>query len=670
MLTIETTVLLIISVMLFILVLRQTNQIKKLTSTCKEKSALLDSINLPIFYKNSKNKFIGCNKAFENSFRNFKPQAIEDLQEFRTTCTKEIELTYDNDIKKHTLVNFTNYLDGAIGVLFDTSEMRSNKTTLLKKKESLELVLKGSREGYWEWDVKSDALSLSPRAKEILGYEEDEKAPDNITDWMNLVESYDIAKTNEALSKHVRGESEFIDVEHRLKTSLQELWVNFRGKGIYNSKNEITKIYGTLRDISKQKIELTKLTKQRDLFMTFMDNLPALSFIKDKQGKYIYMNSFYQKLIGFKAWKNRKTEEIFTKEISQSIMESDREAFYEGKHKHEEFITNEKGIKKLFETYKFPIDSEDDKVLCGFGLDITQEKIYQDKIELFSKIFDNTNEAIILTDEKGITIAINNAFKEVTGYVGKEVIGKNPSIRKSGKHDKIFYINIWKELITKGSWTGEMFNKHKNGTISPELMNISTIKNEKNEITNFVGIFQSIERQKLVESQLKKMAHYDALTNLPNRTLFYDRLDKAIQRAHRDKAMLGIVFVDLDDFKTINDTLGHSSGDIVLSVVAKRLTSIVRDSDTVARLGGDEFVIILEKVSQLSDISYIADKIITEIKVPIQLKDDKNCTIGVSLGISTYPNQTTDKKELLEFADSAMYEAKKSGKNCYKIYDN
>ena len=670
MLNIETIVLSIVSAILFILVIRQTNKIRKLTSTCKEKSILFDSINLPIFYKNKENKFIGCNKAFENCFRNLKLQAIEDLKEFKITCIKDIELTYDNDIKKHTVVNFTNYLNGAVGVLFDISEMESNKTALLKEKESLELVLKGSREGYWEWDVKSSALNLSKRAKEILGYEEHNKAPDNITDWMNTVGSYDMARTNEALSKHIRGESEFIDVEHRLKTSLQEFWVNFRGKGVFNSKNEITKVYGTIRDISKQKRELAILTKQRDLFMTFMDNLPALSFIKDKQGKYIYMNNFFQKLLGFKAWKNKKSEEIFTNDISQIIVESDREAFYEGKRKHKEYIPNEEGIKKLFETYKFPIDSENDKVLCGFGIDITQEKIYQDKIELFSKVFDNTNEEIILTDEKGITIAINKAFREITGYTDKEVIGKNPSIRQSGKHDKAFYVNMWKELITKGSWTGEMFNKHKDGTIHPELMNLSTIRNEKNEITNFVGIFQSIERQKLLESQLKKMAHYDALTNLPNRALFYDRLDKSIQRAHRNRTMLSIIFIDLDDFKIINDTLGHGAGDIVLSVVAKRLLNIVRDSDTVARLGGDEFVIILEQVSQLADVAHIADKIINEIKKPIQLEDNKNCEIGVSLGISMYPNQTKNKKELLEFADSAMYDAKKRGKNCYKIYGN
>ena len=666
----ESIVLLIISFLLLILVIQKSKQLKKLSSTCKEKSTLLDAINLPIFYKDKDGKFIGCNKAFDTSFKNFKQQTINELKEFRTTCTKEVELTYDNDIKKSTTINFTNYLDGSIGVLFDTSQMKSDKTALLHKKESLELVLKGSREGYWEWDVKSNALTLSKRAKEILGFEEDEKAPESITDWMNLVESYDIAKTNEALALHIRGESDFIDIEHRLKTSLKDTWVNFRGKGVYNSKKEIIKVYGTIRDISSQKTELTNITKQKDLFMTFMDSLPALSFIKDKSGKYIYLNSTYQKLLGFKPWKDKKTEEIFDKSISKSIIESDREAFYEGKHKHEEYITNEEGIKKLYATYKFPIDSNEGKVLCGFGLDITQEKIYQEKIELYSKIFDNTNEAIILTDEKGITIDINNAFKELTGYSKKEIIGKNPNIRKSEKHNNEFYAKMWKSLMTKGSWTGEMFNKHKNGTIYPELMNINSIKNEKNEITNFVGIFQSIEHQKQIESQLKKMAHYDTLTNLPNRTLFYDRLDKSIQRAHRDETLMGIIFLDLDDFKVINDTIGHSAGDTVLKVVAKRLINTVRDSDTVARLGGDEFVIILEKISQLSDISYIADKIISEIKAPIQVKDNKECSIGISLGISIYPKHTTDKKELLEFADSAMYKAKDSGKNCYKIYNN
>jgi len=567
-------------------------------------------------------------------------------------------------------VHFTNYSDGSIGILFDVEQTKNEKLLLLEKNTNLELAIKGSQDGYWEWDINTNELILSKKAKDILGYKEHEKEPNKLSDWMNLVESYDIARTNEALSLHKRGESSFIDVEHRIRTAKKELWVNFRGKGIYNAKGNITKVYGTIRDISTQKKKQISLTKQRDLFMSFMDNLPALSFIKDKQGRYIYINSYYQKLLGFRAWKNRTTEEIFGKEASKSILKNDREALYEGKYKHNEYISNEEGIKKLFTTYKFPIDSENDKVLCGFGLDVTQEKMYQKKTELYSKIFNSTNEAIILTDEKGITIAINDAFKTITGYSEENIIGKNPSIRKSGKHKKEFYNKMWNDLLTKGSWSGEMLNKLKNGTIHPELMNISTIKNESGKITNLVGVFQSIEQQKLIENRLKKMAHYDELTNLPNRTLFSDRLSQALQRAKRNNSLMALVFVDLDDFKEINDTLGHQAGDLVLKEVSRRLLHTVRDSDTVSRFGGDEFVVILEKISQFSDASHIAEKIIIEIQKTINLNNRQTCSIGASIGISIYPNHSVSAKQLLELADKAMYEAKHSGKNCYKFYTN
>lgn len=670
MLELENIILPIITLFLLILVLKKSNQIKNLISESKKHYSLLDAINIPIFYKDINGQFVGCNRAFDISFKDLKKQAIDDLKEFRGACVKECELTYDNDIKKLTIVNFTNYFDGSVGILFDVSQMKSDKMAILNKKESLELAFKGSREGYWEWDVKSNALLLSKRAKEILGYEEDEKAPDNIVNWINLVESYDMAKTNEALSMHIRGESEFIDIEHRLKTSFKDLWVNFRGKGVYGANNKIVKVYGTLRDISSQRGELIKIKKQRDLFMTFMDNLPALSFIKDKQGRYIYVNSFFKKLLGFKEWKNRTAQEIFDKKISEHIAESDREAFYEGKHKHKEYITNEEGIKFFFETYKFPVESEKERVLCGFGLDVTQERIFQDRTELYSKIFDSTNEAILLTDEKGITVDVNSTFQEITGFNESEIVGKNPSIRQSGKHNKKFYTQMWRDLLTKGVWAGEMFNKYKNGTIHSELMNISAIKNKRGEITNFVAILQSKEHQKLVESRLKKMAHYDTLTNLPNKTLFIDRLNHATQRADRSKSMLGIILVDIDCFKDTSAIQEESISDIILSEIAKRLVYVVRNSDTVARLEKDKFAIMLEKIGQFSDISHIANKIISEVKIPISAKNKKEYTVGIGLGVSIYPNQAKSKKELLEFANSAMCEAKSSGKDCYKIYGN
>lgn len=494
MLELNTIILLIISFFLLLLVILKSKQINKLSSTCKEQENLLNNINLPIFYNNKDGKFTGCNKAFDISFGNFKNNAIKELQDFKTSQIKEIDLVYDNDIKKSTIVNFTNYFEGSIGVLFDTSDLKKKKEKILEQKNRLEFVLKGSREGHWEWDIKTDALLFSKRAKEILGYKESEKAPETITDWMNLVESYDIAHTNEALASHVDGRTPFIDVDHRLRTSLEEKWLNFRGKGIHGKDNQITKVYGTIRDISKQKKELTKVSKEKELFTTFMDNLPALSFIKTKEGKYLYINNAFQKLLGFKTWKNKTAKEIFEKRFSDAMLESDREAFYEGKHKHEEVIANEEGTKKLFETYKFPIDSDKEKVLCGFGLDITKEKQYQEKIKLYAKVFNTSNEGILITDSSNKIISVNKAFSKITGYREKEVLGKNPNIRKSDKNHADLYKNMWKSLISKGTWSGEIFNKNKDGSILLELMHINVMKDEKDQITHFIAIIQNIQK--------------------------------------------------------------------------------------------------------------------------------------------------------------------------------
>lgn len=662
--------LLIISFTLLLLLISKSKKLNKSNINLQEINKAIDSINLPIFYKNKEGKFINCNKTFEQKFQNFKKDAIEELKEFSTTCTKETDLTYDNNIKKQTLIYYTNYLEGGVGVLIDISELTKDKKRIFEKYDELKLILKGSQEGYWEWDIKTNNIILSKEALKILRYTEEEKPPQSMTEWMNLVESYDMAKTNEALASHLDGRSTFIDVNHRLKTSVDEIWVNLRGKGIYGKNNEIIKVYGTLRDATKEKRELTKITKERDLYMTFMDNLPALSFIKDLSGKYIYINNFYQKLLGFKSWKNRKAEDLFSKEIAENIVESDREALYEGIFKHEESISNEENQTQLFETYKFPISKEKDKLLCGFGLDITNEKIYKEKIALYTKIIENTTEKIIVTGPKGNIIYVNKAFTKLSGFSEKDVIGKNPRIWKSDKHTNEFYKTLWVDILTKGTWSGEIFNKNKKGIIMPELMNISAIRNDKQEITHFVAISQSIEEQKKVEDQLKQMAHFDMLTSLPNRSLFEDRLLHAIQRASRDNNTVGLLFIDLDDFKIINDEKGHESGDIVLKEVANRLLHAVRDSDTVARLGGDEFVVILEKMPHIEDISLITQKIISELSAPIYLKNNDKTNIGASVGISIYPNHTQDAKELLKFADLAMYEAKNYGKNCYKIYTN
>lgn len=677
MLPITTYLLLAIIFILVLILFNKHSKIKNLTAQIEKTTQtikMFNDINLPLFYKDKNGKFSGCNPSFEISFGHFKKQAIKDLSTIKST--KELVLTYDNDIQKSTVIHFFNFLDkdkkpmGGIGILFDSSKINTDRETFIKQRDALTHALNGSMEGYWEWDVKTNEVVFSTKAKELLGYTENEKAPETLSAWLNIIESYDLAKTNEALSSHLSGKTPFIDVQHRLKTADAERWINLRGSVALREQGVPSKIYGTMRDISDSKQKEVILEKQRDLFTTFMDNLPALAFIKDKQGKYIYANEYFQKLLGQTPWKNRTVEEIFPKNISSKIIKSDREALYEGVIKSEEILFDEAGIKKLFSTHKFPIENMDGKVLCGFGIDITKEKSYLNRINLYLKVFENANEAIVITDTSGAIVDANKAYLQLISLPKEKLLGKRPNIRSSGNQTPEFYKKMWSKLVVDGAWRGEVLNVNKDGILCTEILSISSIKDENNVVKNFIGIYQNIEHQKLVEAILREQAHFDPLTQLPNRLLFNDRLAESLNRASREKNEMALIFIDLDDFKDINDTKGHEAGDIVLKEIAKRLAEMTRTSDTIARLGGDEFVMILEQIQHKSDLPHIAQKIIDSLTEPIVLDDHSTCKVGASLGISIFPEHASDKDELLKLADKAMYAAKDSGKNCFRIYSS
>lgn len=357
--------------LLIVLYILKVKQVSNLKNQLQNYKKILDEIDLPIFIKDKNKKFETSNKAFNIAFKDCKAKVIKELDFYTKTTIDECELTYDNGIVKPSMIYYSNFLDGGVGVIADISNIQKNKQHLLKKYETIKYALEGSLEGYWEWEIKSNKIKLSKRAKEILGYNQNEKEPQNMTEWMNIVESYDIARVNEALATHINGNSEFINVEHRLKISNEPKWINIRGKGLYGKSNQITKVYGTIRDITIQKEELRKLKIEKELYTAFIDNLPAIFYLKDKSGKYIYANNFYQKLIGFQSYKNKTDEEIFPKQISEKLKESDREAFYEGIYKHIDLYSDDKNQIRKFKTYKLPVDKEKEKLLFGFGVELT-----------------------------------------------------------------------------------------------------------------------------------------------------------------------------------------------------------------------------------------------------------------------------------------------------------
>ncbi|MFY9225912.1 MAG: diguanylate cyclase [Blastocatellia bacterium] len=299
--------------------------------------------------------------------------------------------------------------------------------------------------------------------------------------------------------------------------------------------------------------------------------------------------------------------------------------------------------------------------------DIADIKQAEKTLEMFAKVFHCTQEAILISDSNNIIQKINPAFTTITGYTEAEVVGKNPRFLQSGRHDPGFYQEFWQSINSKGEWQGEIWNRRKNGEIYPEWLTISTIKDEKGRITNFVAIFSDITTVKLAERHLIYMAHHDALTGLPNRILLKDRLKQALLKGIRNESLVAVVFIDLDRFKPINDLHGHKIGDLLLQAVAERLKGCVREEDTVARIGGDEFIVILEDIFSLEDAAKIAKKAVHTLSTPFAI-EGKKLLIGASIGISIFPLHGRDPEILIKNADKAMYKIKEAGKNGFGFY--
>ncbi|MCG8429419.1 MAG: EAL domain-containing protein [Chromatiales bacterium] len=303
--------------------------------------------------------------------------------------------------------------------------------------------------------------------------------------------------------------------------------------------------------------------------------------------------------------------------------------------------------------------------------DITKLKKSEFELVLAAKVFDSSIEGIVITDGKGEIQRVNRAFSLVTGYEEREVQGKTPAILKSGHHDHSFYVDMWDQLSREGVWQGEVVNKRKNGETYVEWLSISAVSAIDGRVKHYIGIFSDITEKKLNTQQMQQLAYYDVLTGLPNRTLFYDRLKQSLVRAKRNLSALALLFIDLDNFKELNDSYGHAEGDLLLQGVASRLKQTVRASDTVSRLGGDEFTIILSDFQDPNVISLesskVAEKILAILSKPFQLKE-VSYQLSASIGIAIYPQDGEVISELIKHADSAMYQAKSMGKNTFHFF--
>jgi diguanylate cyclase (GGDEF)-like protein/PAS domain S-box-containing protein len=295
------------------------------------------------------------------------------------------------------------------------------------------------------------------------------------------------------------------------------------------------------------------------------------------------------------------------------------------------------------------------------------ERSPEQRWRLIGGFLDHTAEAIVITDARTRIVYVNRSFTKVTGYTLKEVSGKTPRLLHSGRQTAEYYAHMWKCINASGRWQGEIWNRRKNGDIYPEWLSITAVKSSTGKVENYLAIFSDITLRKREEHELYDLATHDALTGLPNRFFFSERFRHAMVRAKRASHMVGLLYLDLDRFKPVNDALGHKCGDKLLQTVARRLKRSVREEDTIARLGGDEFAVILEHLSRPRDAAATAKKLLRALARPILLEGHK-ARITASIGITVYPLDGDDVETLVKRADGAMYRAKTERMNDYRFW--
>ncbi len=292
----------------------------------------------------------------------------------------------------------------------------------------------------------------------------------------------------------------------------------------------------------------------------------------------------------------------------------------------------------------------------------------ESRLQMAASVFTHAREGILITDCQGNIIEANQVFADITGYSREEALGKNPRFLQSGLHDKDFYSALWQSLLQTGNWYGEVWNRRKNGELYAAMMTISAVQDIHGITQNYVNLFTDITPLKEHQRQLEYIAHYDALTGLPNRVLLADRLKQAMARSHRSARSLAVLYLDLDGFKAVNDQHGHDTGDQLLVNISHRLKEVLREGDTLARIGGDEFVVVMVDLERPQDYEAVLNRLLSVAAEPVTLNQHL-LLVSASIGATLYPQDDADADQLLRHADQAMYLAKQAGKNCYHLFD-
>jgi diguanylate cyclase (GGDEF)-like protein/PAS domain S-box-containing protein len=512
-------------------------------------------------------------------------------------------------------------------------------------------------------------------AQEMWGYTAEEIQTKTVTDLTYPDDREESLQRNDLLTKglanHIRFEKRY------LKKNGSLFWAESYVSTLKNADGRVIRFIGSSVDLTERKRaeESKRETEERyrSLFENMLEGYAHCKMIYkgDIPQDFIYLdtNSKFEELTGLKDVVGKKVSAVIPgiRESNPDLLEVYGRVAKSGKPEKMESYVRGIGI-----WFSIAVYSTRYEHFVAIFDNITERKLAENDQRIAAITFES-HEGVTITDAKNVILRVNPTFTQITGYSADEVIGKNPRILSSGIQNAAFYEAMWKIITDTGTWEGDIFDRRKNGEIYPAHLTITAVKNSNGVITNYVGTFNDTSEKQAAENEIKHLAFYDFLTGLPNRRLLIDRLKQAIAASVRSGKEGALLFIDLDDFKTLNDTLGHDMGDLLLKQVAQRLETCVREGDTVARFGGDEFVVMLEDLSEQSmeaaaQTEAVGEKILSTLNQPYQLGASVSQSTP-SIGATLFIDHQGSIEDLLKQADIAMYQAKKAGRNTLRFFD-
>jgi diguanylate cyclase (GGDEF)-like protein/PAS domain S-box-containing protein len=470
------------------------------------------------------------------------------------------------------------------------------------------------------------------------------------------------------------------EIEYVVPGSNQERIVHqIRMIAVRDEQGEVSGVLAIGRDITERKRAETALAASEQQFRSLAENSPDNVVRYDQQCRTSYCNPRMAQTLGIAP---EKLLGLTPVELGAGGLASDtafeghiRRALESGESSNMELTFQRPNEEVINHLVSFSAERDSQGNITGvlaIGRDITELKKVESTLRVAAAAFE-AQEGMVVTDSAGVILRINSAFTRITGYTSDEIVGKDPNILNSGRQDQEFYSAMWESINTTGFWEGEIWNKRKNGEIYPEHLTISAVKNLSGMVSNYVGTLTDITVSKKSAEEIQQLAFYDALTGLPNRRLLQDRLSQALSSSFRTDRVGSILFIDLDNFKSINDTLGHDIGDLLLQQASQRIHSCLCEGDTVSRQGGDEFVVMLNDLSAheleaANQTELVGEKILESLRLPYRLAD-RDYQVTTSIGAALFGHQNRSIEEIMRQADIAMYQAKKDGRDTLRFFD-